>query len=251
MNEEMEITVVPVEDLHEWPTNVRVHTTRNLEALKRCLSRFGQVKPILVQKSSMAIIAGNGTYQAVCALGWPSIKCNLLDLSDEEANALAIADNRTGELSEWNNQRLVETLKDLRQFDEGMLELSGFDSMELDKMVRFTEGDMFKKLEPDGGKKPVEKAKSSEFPERKEPEPAQDSEVQEQSGPTEKEIAEYDEQVSFTISGFVFSCSDKDTCHELRALMELLKGSDRKVQKKVSASVMKSIQDILTEELMR
>ena len=141
----MEIVTLNVSEIKEWENNARIHTRRNLEALKKSLTAFGQTKPILVQKSSMSIIAGNGTYQAICALGWETIDCRILDISDEQAEALAIADNRTGLLSEWDERMLAESLKKIDEF--GNLDLVGFSDLELEKMLEYQSGELFEKLE--------------------------------------------------------------------------------------------------------
>ncbi|MBR4316869.1 MAG: ParB N-terminal domain-containing protein [Alphaproteobacteria bacterium] len=67
---EMELKRMKMTDISQHPQNVRIHTKRNLDLLKNSLSTFGLYKPILVQKSTKYIIAGNGTYQAAQALGW-------------------------------------------------------------------------------------------------------------------------------------------------------------------------------------
>lgn len=66
----MNTVKIKLSELVEFPNNVRIHTKRNLDTIKNSLKEFGQVKPILVQKSTNYIIAGNGTYQAAKALGW-------------------------------------------------------------------------------------------------------------------------------------------------------------------------------------
>ena len=38
---------IKIKDLREWENNVRIHTKRNLEALKQSLRAFKQTKPII------------------------------------------------------------------------------------------------------------------------------------------------------------------------------------------------------------
>jgi len=99
-------------DLTKDPANVRLHSEKNLSAIKGSLQHFGQQKPIVVDGSGV-VIAGNGTLQAALALGWTEIDIVRTALTGAEAVAFALADNRTAELAEWNTDELGVTLKAL------------------------------------------------------------------------------------------------------------------------------------------
>ena len=92
---------VHLDSLHLDPANARTHDERNLDAIRGSLSRFGQQKPVVVDRRGM-IRAGNGTYVAAKALGWTEIDVVETDLEGLEATAFAIADNRTSDLSEFD-----------------------------------------------------------------------------------------------------------------------------------------------------
>ena len=64
---------VAVDGLHPDPANARTHDQRNLDAIKASLAKFGQRKPIVVQRQGMIVRAGNGTLAAAKALGWTEI----------------------------------------------------------------------------------------------------------------------------------------------------------------------------------
>jgi DNA modification methylase len=114
------------------PANVRLHDQRNLEAIKGSLARFGQQKPIVVDRHGV-IRAGNGTFSAAKALGWSEIDVVVTDLDGIEAVAYAIADNRTSDLSEFDDGALAKLLVELR--DEEALDGVGFDQTELDQLL--------------------------------------------------------------------------------------------------------------------
>ena len=61
----------PLEALREDPANARTHDERNLDAIVRSLSSFGQRKPIVVREG--VVVAGNGTLRAARSLGWTYI----------------------------------------------------------------------------------------------------------------------------------------------------------------------------------
>ena len=112
------------------PKNARKHSARNLDAIKKSLERFGQQKPIVVSASGV-VLAGNGTLEAAIALGWEEIEVTRSALKGASATAYAIADNRTAELAEWDDDILAETLEALRVEDESLPLAVGFDANEL------------------------------------------------------------------------------------------------------------------------
>lgn len=116
------------------PANARRHPERNIEAIKGSLARFGQVKPIVIDKSGV-VRAGNGTVEAARSLGWETINAVVMELEGPEATAYAIADNRTAELAEWDDETLAATLESLQDFDEAILDAIGFDADELAELV--------------------------------------------------------------------------------------------------------------------
>lgn len=108
----METENVPVEDLFNDPTNARMHSPRNIDAIKGSLQRFGQQKPIVVDADNI-VRAGNGTLEAARGLGWTEISVVRSELIGPEMTAFAIADNRTAELAEWDEETLARTLEAL------------------------------------------------------------------------------------------------------------------------------------------
>ncbi|MEQ1893374.1 MAG: DNA modification methylase [Planctomycetota bacterium] len=128
----MIITRVPLDSVHPDPANVRLHNERNLDAVKGSLARFGQQKPIVVDRKG-TIRAGNGTYAAAKALGWTEIDVVATDLEGVEAVAYAIADNRTSDLSSFDDEALAKLLIELREEEE--LAGTGFDDADLDKLL--------------------------------------------------------------------------------------------------------------------
>ena len=105
-----------VADLKPDPENVRQHDRRNIQAIINSLRRFGQQKPIVIDRNSV-VVAGNGTLQAAKELGWTTIMAVRTELEGDAAKAFAIADNRTAELAEWEEDKLNAVLKSLQ--DEG------------------------------------------------------------------------------------------------------------------------------------
>lgn len=114
---DMIVEQVRIEDLKPDPRNARVHGERNIEAIRKSLEEFGQRKPIVVHKG--VVIAGNGTVEAAKLLGWDRI--GVVYAPDgwpkKKAAAFAIADNRTAELAEWDDQMLQQQLGELSEME--------------------------------------------------------------------------------------------------------------------------------------
>lgn len=128
----MQVERIEISKLTLDPSNARKHSERNIEAIVASLNRFGQQKPIVIDKSSV-VRAGNGTLAAAKSLGWTHINCVQTELDGMDATAYAIADNRTAELAEWDVDVLAAELEGLQL--EGMLEVSGFTDADLKKLL--------------------------------------------------------------------------------------------------------------------
>lgn len=112
---ELVVETIGIDTVEPHPDNARVGDT---SAIAESLGRFGQVKPIVVQKSTGFVVAGNHTREAARSLGWEQIAAVLLDLDDETAKAYLLADNRLSDRARYDQTKLYESL-------ESMLDLDG------------------------------------------------------------------------------------------------------------------------------
>lgn len=133
----MQTQRVKIDTLTLDPANVRRHPAKNLEAIKASLTRFGQQRPVLVNAKGI-IIAGNGTVMAAKALGWDHVNIVRTELEGSEATAYAIADNRTAELAEWDDDALAQQLAALQIEDEELARAAGFDAKEIAALAEAT-----------------------------------------------------------------------------------------------------------------
>jgi hypothetical protein len=134
INKALEPLRVPLAGLKLDPENARKHDDRSVEGIKSSLREFGQQKPIVVLNDG-TIIAGNGTYRAAKALGWQRIAAvRFADL--KKARAYALMDNRSAELSEWDNPVLAKQLEELSaQLVDFNPEMVGFTEAEMMKLI--------------------------------------------------------------------------------------------------------------------
>jgi len=131
----MNVDVVLIDDLELDPNNARRHSKKNLDAIAGSLERFGQRKPIVVWRNR--VVAGNGTLVAARSLGWRAISVARCpdDWDELQVKAFALADNRSAELAEWDEQVLNAQLQELElaEFD---VEAIGFETtVELEPVV--------------------------------------------------------------------------------------------------------------------
>jgi ParB-like chromosome segregation protein Spo0J len=130
----MKIETVKIDSLSLDPANARKHDDRNMETIVGSLRRFGQQTPIVVDKSNV-VRAGNARLEAAKRIGWDTIQIVRTELTSSDAIAYAIADNRTSELAEWDDDILAAQLQGLLTEDEALLDAAGFDEDELAKLL--------------------------------------------------------------------------------------------------------------------
>lgn len=116
----MEISTRRLDELTLDPTNARKHSEANIAAIQASLSMFGQRRAAVIRDSGL-VLAGNGMVEAAIRLGWDKIAVTVVpdDWTETEARAFALADNRTAELAEWDQDVLAQHLVEL--------DLDGFD----------------------------------------------------------------------------------------------------------------------------
>lgn len=149
----MKIEQRSVQKLSSDPANARKHSDRNIESIVASLRRFGQQKPIVVDKSGV-VRAGNGTLEAAKRLGWETIAVVESELVGADMSAYAIADNRTAELAEWDDEILKATLEGL---DDALREAAGFDLSELDELLKEANQEVTEDEVPEPPAEPITK----------------------------------------------------------------------------------------------
>jgi site-specific DNA-methyltransferase (adenine-specific) len=127
----MKIQNLAILDLTPDPQNARQHDDKNLKAIMGSLKEFGQRKPIVITEAGL-IVAGNGTVEAAKRLGWTQIDVVKVpdDWTADKIKAFAIADNRTAELANWNQEVLTSQLLELEAEGWELTEF-GFEPLEM------------------------------------------------------------------------------------------------------------------------
>ena len=133
----MQIVNMKITDVRPYEKNPRFNDDA-VEAVANSIREFGWRAPIVVDKD-MVIICGHTRLKAAKKLGLEEVPVHIAsDLSPEQIQAYRIADNKTGEIAEWNYELLPLELRELQE-SEFDLSLLGFDMEELDRMLNGSE----------------------------------------------------------------------------------------------------------------
>lgn len=110
------VAEVPVSELVPHPANPR---RGSVELIKQSLAANGQYKPLVVQRGTNHVLAGNHTLAAAEGLEWETISVVYVDVDDQQALKILLADNRTSDKSRYDDAALLEALEALNGEYEG------------------------------------------------------------------------------------------------------------------------------------
>ncbi|WP_394728935.1 site-specific DNA-methyltransferase [Altererythrobacter sp. GH1-8] len=134
----LEITYVDPAVLKPPKRKLRKHGQRQLAALRASISHFSFLNPILVDENNQ-ILCGRARWLAAMDLGFEAVPVICIaHLSDEQKRLYVIAENRIGELGEWDVSELkleFGELLDLGLPPDLNIGLSGFSTSEIDGLV--------------------------------------------------------------------------------------------------------------------
>jgi len=110
--------VTSIRELKPDHRNARRRTDRSAALIAKSLKQFGAARSIVIDEENR-VLAGNGTIEGAKAAGIQNVRIIETDgseliavrrsgLSEEQKVALAIADNRSSDLSEWDDEMLAQ-----------------------------------------------------------------------------------------------------------------------------------------------
>ena len=112
----MEVLNLKIDEIKPYENNPR-NNLDAVDATANSIKEFGWQQPIVVDKD-MVIIAGHTRYLAAKKLGCDTVPVVVAsNLSDEQVRAYRLADNKTGELAEWDFKLLDTELQDILDID--------------------------------------------------------------------------------------------------------------------------------------
>ena len=140
---------IPVSELTPHPDNANIG---DVEAIKQSIRVNGFYSPIIAQASTGYIIVGNHRFRAAQELGAVTVPAIFLDVDDEQAMRLMLADNRTARLGHDDMEALSAALSQLAESEVGLLG-TGFTPLDLQKLLVETDRPLDFPSEPAAPKK--------------------------------------------------------------------------------------------------
>lgn len=117
------------------PKNPNMHPERQIEILSQVIKAQGWRKPITVSKRSGFVVAGHGRLQAALLLGAVQVPVDYQSYENEaEEWADLVADNRISELSNINEDLLIDILNEINDTDIDTI-LTGYEYHEIDDLI--------------------------------------------------------------------------------------------------------------------
>lgn len=139
LSQKMKIYDMPVELLIPYENNPRLNDAA-VPALMESINTFGFKVPMVIG-TNYVVVAGHTRLKAVKKLGWKTVPCIFADdLSEQEIEAFRLADNKVGEIAEWDEKALLKELQKIAAEDSPLnMEQFGFESVE-DMLSKLADG---------------------------------------------------------------------------------------------------------------
>ena len=128
---DLKIELVSMDELERHPDNAN---NADMGALEESILVNGFYAPLIVQASTNFILAGNHRWEAALALGAETIPVIYLDVTDEQAARIMVADNRTTRLGNDDPALLVQLLHDISVTPDG-LDGTGYSASDLQFLI--------------------------------------------------------------------------------------------------------------------
>ena len=103
------------------------------EKLKRSLSEFGYVEPVIWNKTTGHVVGGHQRLKVLIDTGITEVECVVVEMDTEKEKALNIALNKIN--GYWDKDKLAILITDL-QGEDFDVSLTGFDAPELDALFK-------------------------------------------------------------------------------------------------------------------
>lgn len=115
-----EVVYLNLEDIKPYENNPR-NNDNAIEKVVNSIKEFGFNNPITVDKEYV-IVTGHTRYEASKILNLKQVPCIILyGLTEEEIKGYRLADNKTGEFSNWEFDKLTKELAEIQNIDMGSL----------------------------------------------------------------------------------------------------------------------------------
>lgn len=126
-----DVQEVTLTKLVPYVNNAKIHSEEQVTMIASSIREFGFLSPVLIDRD-FNIIAGHGRVMAAKKLEMESVPCVFVEgLTEAQRKAYILADNRLGELAEWNMDLVNMELEALDDMDFDV-SLTGFEMPEIE-----------------------------------------------------------------------------------------------------------------------
>jgi len=123
--------IVSIDSVRPHPRNPRASDTG---IIRESIDVNGWYGALVVQESTGFILAGSHRHKAALQQGATTIPVIRVSVNDDEALRIMLADNRTSDLADYDEELLTQLLAELSMESLG-LQGTGFDENSLDNML--------------------------------------------------------------------------------------------------------------------
>ena len=126
-----DVQEVTLTKLVPYVNNAKIHSEKQVTMIASSIREFGFLSPVLIDRD-FNIIAGHGRVMAAKKLDMESVPCVFVEgLTEAQRKAYILADNRLGELADWNMDLVNMELEALNDMDFD-ISLTGFEMPEIE-----------------------------------------------------------------------------------------------------------------------
>lgn len=111
----MKVQNIPIAKIKPYWRNARKNE-KTVGALKESIKQYGFNQPLVIDSNNV-IITGHARFKALMQLGYKEVPCVVADLSEQKAKEYRIADNKTHEMTLWDNDNLIVELREIGNFE--------------------------------------------------------------------------------------------------------------------------------------
>jgi len=113
-----------IKDIHPYEKNPRINE-KAAYGVAESIKAYGFKVPLVITENG-EIVCGHTRYKAAKILGLKKVPCIVADdLTPAQAKAFRLADNKTSDLSIWDNRLLLDELEYIAGLEEDLF--TGFD----------------------------------------------------------------------------------------------------------------------------
>ncbi|QDT36115.1 ParB N-terminal domain-containing protein [Stratiformator vulcanicus] len=140
----MQLVDIPIDQLVPAPYNPRIELKPGMaeyERLKRSLTEFELVQPIVWNRRTGYVVGGHQRLSILKARGDAIAPCVIVDLDPAREKALNVTLNNERVGGDWEPDKLIDVLADLEELPDFDATLTGFSADELDELLMIPQTD--------------------------------------------------------------------------------------------------------------